>query len=139
MILDSWASYCYIADLIINFHKIIEIWLGYSFSGYADSDYFQNLDIRVLLSLLHIKLHFKKPDEGFIITKQGFMSLKCTSPIIVSEGIIKIMICSAWFRLKLITKITLDTVLSLAPHSIVFGTTTTNSCAFYSLSKPRIY
>ena len=31
---------------------------------------------------------------------------------------------SAWFRLKLITKITIDTVF-LAPHSIMFGTSTT--------------
>ena len=31
---------------------------------------------------------------------------------------------STWFRLKLITKITIDTVF-LAPHSIMFGTSTT--------------
>ena len=84
MILDCWAST--LGLLHINFQKIFEIWDWFNLLDLLTwllisikllkSDLGihlliqinQNFDIRVLLSLVHIKLHFKKPDEGLIIT-----------------------------------------------------------------------
>ena len=65
------------------------------------------------------------------------MFLKCTSWII-SHGVIKYCFCSAWFRLKLITKIFRHCIVTGTPQ-YSFGTTTANSLVFPSLSKPRTY